>query len=56
MPALVSIDFQTVDPATATVSVMDRSFLYGDSIYEAVRTYRGKLPFLLDRHYARLLR
>ncbi len=56
MSRLVSIDFKIVPSEKAVVSVMDRSFLYGDSIYEAVRAYQGTKPFLLDRHYARLLR
>jgi branched-chain amino acid aminotransferase len=34
---------------------MDHGFLYGDSVYETVRTYRGEL-FLLDRHLDRLQR
>ena len=56
MGRLISIDFKAVTPETATISVMDRSFLYGDSVYEVVRTYRGTVPFLLDQHYQRLLR
>jgi branched-chain amino acid aminotransferase len=35
------------------VSVFDRGFLYGDSVYEVVRTYGGR-PFELDAHLARL--
>lgn len=38
---------------TATVSVLDRGFLYGDSIYEVVRTFAGK-PFGLQEHLDRL--
>ena len=37
----------------ATVSVLDRSFLYGDSIYEVVRTFRGR-PFGVQEHLDRL--
>ena len=37
----------------ARVSVFDRGFLYGDSVYEVVRTYGGR-PFALRRHLARL--
>ncbi|MFH1263846.1 MAG: aminotransferase class IV [Pseudomonadota bacterium] len=55
MTPVFSIDFQKVPPEAAVVPVMDRGFLYGDSVYEVVRTYRGKIPFLLDRHYRRLL-
>lgn len=53
---IFSLDFKIVDPSEAVVPVMDRGFLYGDSVYEAVRTYRGTIPFLLDRHFTRLLR
>lgn len=38
---------------TASVSVLDRGFLYGDSIYEVVRTFQGKL-FGLQEHLDRL--
>ncbi len=37
----------------AKVSVLDRGFLYGDSVFETMRTYGG-LPFALGRHLARL--
>lgn len=37
----------------ARVSVFDRSYLYGDSLYEVVRTYAGEF-FLLDEHLERL--
>ena len=36
------------------VPVLDRGFLYGDSVYEVFRTYQG-IPFLFDEHYQRLL-
>lgn len=39
----------------ATVSVIDHGFLYGDSVYETVRTY-GRRPFLMERHLERLER
>jgi branched-chain amino acid aminotransferase len=35
------------------VPVLDRGFLYGDSVYEVVRTYRGR-PFELQRHLERM--
>jgi branched-chain amino acid aminotransferase len=38
---------------TAAVSVLDRGFLYGDSVYEVVRTFQGKL-FGLQEHLDRL--
>ncbi len=38
----------------ARVPVADRGFLYGDALFETLRTYWGR-PFLLDRHLDRLL-
>lgn len=38
----------------AKVSVFDRGFLYGDSVFETIRIYDGK-PFLIDEHITRLL-
>jgi branched-chain amino acid aminotransferase len=40
-------------PDAAKVSVFDRGFLYGDSVFETIRTYGGR-PFALERHLARL--
>ncbi|AKT44192.1 branched-chain amino acid aminotransferase [Chondromyces crocatus] len=42
-------------PEEAKVSVYDRGFLYGDSVFETIRTYAGE-PFALDEHLARLER
>jgi branched-chain amino acid aminotransferase len=39
----------------AKVSVLDRGFLYGDSVYETVRAIRGKIVFLKE-HVDRLRR
>jgi D-alanine transaminase len=39
--------------AEAMVSVEDRGFLFGDGVYEVIRTYGGAL-FQLDAHLARL--
>lgn len=44
-----------VDPGEATVSVFDRGFLYGDSVYETLRTAGGR-PVELARHLDRLRR
>lgn len=54
METIYSVDFEKVPKEKASVSAMDRGFLYGDSIYEAVRTYEGKL-FLAKDHYDRLV-
>lgn len=53
MTILVSIDGAILDVAEAAIPVTDRGFLYGDSVYEVVRTYGGK-PHLLAEHLDRL--
>jgi branched-chain amino acid aminotransferase len=55
MTDLVSIDGRVVPPEAATVSVFDRGFLYGDSVFEVLRTYGGAL-FGFEEHLARLAR
>jgi branched-chain amino acid aminotransferase len=47
------MDGRRCPPDEATVSVFDRGFLYGDSVFETLRTYGG-LPFELDEHLRRL--
>ena len=37
----------------ATVPVYDHGFLYGEGVYETLRTY-NRVPFLYDRHARRL--
>ena len=49
------IDGQILPPEGACVSVFDRGFLFGDSVFETIRTYGG-VPFALDDHIARLAR
>jgi branched-chain amino acid aminotransferase len=49
----VNLDGTLVDAAAARISVFDRGFLYGDSVYEVIRTYGGR-PFELEAHLARL--
>jgi branched-chain amino acid aminotransferase len=53
VPAVVNMDGRIVPPGEAVVSVLDRGFLYGDSVYEVIRTY-GLRPFELDAHLRRL--
>lgn len=50
---IVSINKEIVNEENAKVSIFDRGFLYGDSVYEAIITYNTK-PFLLDQHLDRL--
>src|ERR1700754_4229408 len=44
----------TITPAEqAVVPIYDHGFLYGEGVYETLRTY-NRVPFLFDRHSARL--
>jgi branched-chain amino acid aminotransferase len=53
LTSLVLIDGRPMAPDDAKVSVFDRGFLYGDSVFETLRTYGGR-PFALGRHLGRL--
>lgn len=53
MATLVNLGGTLVPPDRAVVSVFDRGFLYGDSVYEVVRTYGGR-PFAMGRHLERM--
>jgi branched-chain amino acid aminotransferase len=55
MPIRVHIDGAIVEPEAAKVSVFDRGFLYGDSVYETIGSAYGRL-FALDEHLDRLAR
>ena len=55
MSRIAVVDGVTSPLAEAKVGVTDRGFLYGDSVFETLRTYRG-VPFALDRHLGRLSR
>jgi branched-chain amino acid aminotransferase len=50
---LVYLDGHFVSKEQARVSVFDHGFLYGDGIYETMRSYGGAI-FLLKKHLARL--
>ena len=53
MANLCNIDGVIVPEAEARISVLDRGFLFGDSIYEVVRT-AADVPFGWAEHFARL--
>ncbi len=55
MSILVNIDGRILPEAEARIPVLDRGFLYGDSVYEVLRTF-GRVPFALDEHLERLER
>jgi len=50
---LINLNGRIVSPEEATVSVLDHGFLFGDSIYEVVRTANGRL-FSAQEHLDRL--
>jgi branched-chain amino acid aminotransferase len=53
MSAMVNVNGRISDEREAVISVFDHGFLYGEGIYETLRTYNGRL-FLYDRHTRRL--
>jgi branched-chain amino acid aminotransferase len=55
MRGVALIDGAAFPVEEARVPVLDRGFLYGDSVYEVVRTYDGR-PFALRPHLERLAR
>jgi branched-chain amino acid aminotransferase len=52
---LCNVEGKLLPPEQAMVPVLDRGFLYGDSVYEVVRTYGGR-PFEMERHLVRMER
>lgn len=53
MGATINVNGRVSDQERAVISVFDHGFLYGEGIYETLRTYNGQ-PFLFDRHMRRL--
>jgi branched-chain amino acid aminotransferase len=53
MSTRINLNGIITPPEEAKIPVLDHAFLFGDSIYETLRTYNGK-PFLFSRHFARL--
>jgi len=51
----VHINGRLLAAARARISVFDRGLLYGDGLFETLRTYTGR-PFALDEHLSRLRR
>ncbi|SVE63744.1 uncharacterized protein METZ01_LOCUS516598, partial [marine metagenome] len=51
--ATVNVDGVITPGEQAVISVFDHGFLYGDGVYETLRTY-NRQPFLLGPHLARL--
>lgn len=53
MPQKVYINGRLFDKEDATISVFDHGLLYGDGVFEGIRSYGGKV-FLLTEHVDRL--
>ncbi|MDQ3036734.1 MAG: aminotransferase class IV [Myxococcota bacterium] len=53
MPIAITIDGRACTETDARVSVLDRGFLFGDSVFEVMRTYGGE-PFAAREHLERL--
>jgi branched-chain amino acid aminotransferase len=53
MNATVYVNGRISRGDAATIPVFDHGFLYGEGIYETLRTYKRR-PFLFDRHIGRL--
>ena len=53
MAFIVNVNGRFCDREHAVISVFDHGFLYGEGVYETLRTYNGQ-PFLFDRHMRRL--
>ena len=52
MNATVWVNGKISDAASAVIPIFDHGFLYGEGVYETLRTYH-KVPFLYDRHARR---
>ena len=53
MNATVSVNGRITDAASAVIPIFDHGFLYGEGVYETLRTYH-RVPFLYERHADRL--
>jgi branched-chain amino acid aminotransferase len=53
MPTMVNVDGRLASERDAVVSVFDHGFLFGEGVYEVMRTYRQR-PFLYEPHMRRL--
>jgi branched-chain amino acid aminotransferase len=53
MHAVVNVNGRVGDAREPLIPVFDHGFLYGEGVYETLRTYE-RVPFLFDRHMRRL--
>lgn len=54
MKSIIYINGNFYNKEEARVSVLDRGFLFGDSVYEVIRVYNKNFPFLMNEHLDRL--
>ena len=52
MDNIVFLNGKFIDKSEASISIMDRGFLFGDGVYELIPVYKSRI-FLLDKHLAR---
>src|SRR6187402_2964418 len=55
MSGLISVNGIITSAEDARIPVLDHGFLFGDSVYETLRTHHHK-PFLFTRHFIRMER
>ncbi len=55
MPETIYLNGRLVSPEEALIPTNDRGFLFGDAVYEVIRSYDGRL-WALERHLQRLVR
>lgn len=53
MPHKVYINKRILSEEKALISIFDRSYLYGEGVFETIRAYNGR-PAFCDMHYHRL--
>jgi branched-chain amino acid aminotransferase len=53
--AVVIVDGAVLPPGAEVISIFDRAFLFGDGVFEVLRTYDGR-PFAEAEHLERLAR
>ncbi len=52
---MIILNGQTLEPGAPEITLLNRSFLFGDGIYESIRVFKGK-PLFLKEHMERLIR
>ena len=52
MSRIIYLNGQYVPEEEAKISVFDHGFLYGDGVFEGIRSYKGRV-FRLDEHLVR---